>query len=587
MIGSNVGPLGMTNHDCWLARKRRDPVLIKTHCSQFEGFGMINSLRMLAFMVLTLAAPAAGLATRHERVIDTWQPLNFNVALTLNEGLTEITKARTEIGIKVLKEGLTMVDLDFGEMSVDSVTIGGKAVAFVKAPGLLNIRLPQAEQRGTTFVLAVEYHGRPKDGLILSPDKDGKPSATGDNWPDRVHHWIPCLDHPSAKASVTFTVTVPAKELVVANGKLESVTEDSQTTRTWTYTEQIPIPAYCMIIAVGEYARFESTTPTVTPLSYYVPQSDARFAMQGFAPAAPSLKFFSETVAPYPYEKLALIVGATRFGGMENSSAIVFASTLLDPRAGPPRMSRAFNVNEGLEQVIAHEIAHQWFGDSVTESTWADLWLSEGFATYFAGLFVQKYDGEDAFRDYMKRAADNYLTYEKQIRTPIHDTETEDLMKLLNSNNYQKGAWVLHMLRTELGDEAFFSGLRNYYAANKDSIADSNDLRKALEKASGKDLKEFFASWIYGTGHPQYELSWQWLSKAKKVRLTLRQLQPEPSFPNRVPVTIREGLTARWILLQPNNKLTVQEFKLKEAPGSIHVDPDNTILKEVVLKPAG
>jgi aminopeptidase N len=222
----------------------------------------------------------------------------------------------------------------------------------------------------------------------------------------------------------------------------------------------------------------------------------------------------------------------------------------------------------------------------VTESSWADLWLSEGFATYFAGLFVQKYDGEDAFQGYMKRAADTYFSYEKKTRTPIHDTETEDLMALLNANNYQKGAWVLHMLRTELGDEAFFAGLRSYYAANKNSIATSNDLRTALEKASKRDLKDFFASWVYGTGHPQYELSWQWLAKAKRVRLTLRQLQPEASFPNHVGITLAMGLSNTWIVLQPKNKLTVQEFTLKQPPDSIQVDPHNTILKEVVVKSA-
>ena len=110
--------------------------------------------------------------------------------------------------------------------------------------------------------------------MILTNDKDGKPSATGDNWPDRVHHWIPCLDHPSAKATVTFTVTAPAKDLVVANGKLDQVKDDSPLTRTWTYTEGVPIPAYCMVIAVGEYAKSEPATTAVTPLTYYVPQSD-------------------------------------------------------------------------------------------------------------------------------------------------------------------------------------------------------------------------------------------------------------------------------------------------------------------------
>src|SRR5215213_586848 len=166
--------------------------------------------------------------------------------------------------------------------------------------------------------------------------------------------------------------------------------------------------------------------------------------MKGFSPTIPSLEFFTETVAPYPYEKLAMIVGATRFGGMENSSAIVFTSTLFS-RNSPVGMSKTYGVPSNNVTLIAHEIAHQWFGDSVTESTWSDLWLSEGFATYFAGLFVQRFEGEEAFQKYMEKAARNVFEYEKKSRTPIFDRDTENLMELLNENNYQKGAWVLHM----------------------------------------------------------------------------------------------------------------------------------------------
>src|SRR3989441_9166047 len=145
-----------------------------------------------------------------------------------------------------------------------------------------------------------------------------------------------------------------------------------------------------------------------------------------FRSASSAVSFFSQTIAHYPYEKLALIIGATQFGGMENSSAIVFPSNLFITR-GNDKMSARFGIPTRIEEVVAHEIAHQWFGDSVTESTWSDLWLSEGFATYFAGLFLEKYEGEDAFRAYLRNAAERYFAYEKQRRSPIHDTETEDL----------------------------------------------------------------------------------------------------------------------------------------------------------------
>src|SRR6185295_7874475 len=344
--------------------------------------------RLLALLSLCFVAPS--FAARTERLIDDWKPTHYKVALTFNEKLTEITSARAEITILCLKDSLSQIDLDFGKLPLDAVTVNNRSTPYQRSAGLITIKLSQRMRQGTILLVAVSYHGKPKDGLVLTLDKAGKPSAVGDNWPDRSHHWFPCLDHPSAKATVTFSITAPTNDLVVANGKLDRVENSSSTTRTWTYTESVPIPPYCMIIAVGDFALVEPPAET-TLLTYYVPQPDRAYALQGFSPANPSLKFFSQTIAPYPYEKLAMIIGATRFGGMENSSAIVFSSTLFNARAEP--LSNVFKIREGLRDVIAHEIAHQWFGDSVTEATWSDLWLSEGFADYFAGLFIQHYEG--------------------------------------------------------------------------------------------------------------------------------------------------------------------------------------------------
>ncbi|MEO7971247.1 MAG: M1 family metallopeptidase [bacterium] len=533
-------------------------------------------------VILTLSIVLVSLssvnAARHERLIDSWKPINYDVTLAFNDQLNEITSARVALTVQAIKE-LSVIDLDFGDLTVDSVTVDGTATPFSRAPGLLNITVRQSLARGARAVVVVSYHGTPKDGLVLSNDKAGKPSAIGDNWPDRVHHWIPCFDHPSAKATVKFTVTAPARDLVVANGKLEKVEDSSSAYRTWTYTEAAPIPPYCMIVAVGEFAQINMADAPITPLSYYVPQPDKIYAVYGFTAANPSLKYFSETIAPYPYEKLALIVGATQFGAMENSSAIVFSRGLLDSRATEPR-SAFFKVRVGLIDLVAHEIAHQWFGDSVTESTWADLWLSEGFATYFAGLVIEHYEGEMRFRDYLQQAANRYFDFERKNRIPIHDTETADLFKLLNPNNYQKGAWVLHMLRKELGDEIFFRGIRHYYEAHLGALASSEDLRVSLEKASGKSLQEFFARWVYGAGHPRYELSWHWDVKRRRLQLTLDQTQPEAAFPNSVQVQIGDGKNQRVMVIEPKSKHAVAEIKLDFAPNSLVVDPENAILDE-------
>lgn len=548
--------------------------------------------RLISVAFILLLSACGVSAQRRERVVDTWRPLHYDVNLTFDDQLSQLASARTDIKVEVLAPSIDKVDLDFGEMPVDSVLVAGTAAKFERTAERLNVLLPAAAARGNKLDITVNYHGRPKYGLVFDKDADGKPSATGDNWPDRVHYWIPSLDHPSAKATVSFNIAAPQRFEVIANGEFIRLIGNAAVSH-WTFNEAKAIPPYCMIVAVNEGAIINSPDKEVTNLLYNVPHRDAEYAPKGFSPAAPALAFYSQTVAPYPYEKLALIVGATQFGGMENSSAIVFPSNVFGQRsteagATPGRstaISRRFGIPTRIESVVAHEIAHQWFGDSVTESTWADLWLSEGFATYFAGLFIEKYDGEDAFRDYMRDAAKRYFNFEKQASFPIHDTETPKLMSLLNPNNYEKGAWVLHMLRSQLGDKAFFEGLRDYYNSHKEANASTEDLRSALEKSSGKDLKGFFARWVYGSGHPIYRVERVALGAGgnSMSAITLRQVQPGEAFldPVTLEITTADGRKLRQTIT-PKSKSESAQIGVNLAVKDIQIDPDDNLLKEVV-----
>lgn len=544
--------------------------------------------RLAAVALLILLAVSAVSAQRRERTVDSWRPVHFDVDLTFGEQMTQIAAARTRITVEVLATTLDKVDFDFGDMVVDSVLLADKPTKFERTSETLNVILPAVARRGNKLDITVNYHGQPKDGLIFAKDRDGNPSATGDNWPNRVHHWIPSLDHPSAKATVTFTIAAPQRYQVVANGKFISLTGNAAVSH-WKFDEAKAIPAYCMVVAVNQGALINSPFKAV-PLIYNVPQRDREYAPKGFAPAAPALAYFSQTIAPYPYEKLALIIGATRFGGMENSSAIVFANNLFDPRqtdlnapAGSSNsISAHFGIPTPIESVVAHEIAHQWFGDSVTESTWADLWLSEGFATYFAGLFIQKHDGEEAFRQYMRDAAQRYFNFEKRARRPIHDTETTDLMALLNPNNYEKGAWVLHMLRNQLGDEAFFKGLRDYYNVHKEANATTEDLRAALEQSSGKNLKDFFARWIYGSGHPQYQVLSSVNDSQTSLMVTVNQLQEGEPFLDPLPIELTIDNKKVPSVIYPTGKTASLTISLKGKLTATAFDPNETLLKEVV-----
>jgi aminopeptidase N len=154
---------------------------------------------------------------------------------------------------------------------------------------------------------------------------------------------------------------------------------------------------------------------------------------------------------------------------------------------------------------------------------------------------------------------------------------------LLNANNYQKGAWVLHMLRSSLGDEAFFRGIRSYYQAHANRTATTEDLRAALEKTSGRNLRAFFARWIYDSGHPQYELSREW-RRNRELRLTLRQVQPGNSFMDHVPITIRTASGSRDVVLKPTSKTFVQTVQLRDKPLGLELDPRNTLLKEASVR---
>src|SRR6266581_4727707 len=289
---------------------------------QVRRVGLLPLFLFLFFCLIPVAD-----AQRRERTVDTWKPVHYDVSISLNDQLSEISSAKTEITLQVLKPNLSKIDLDFGELPIDSVLVSGQPARFERAPDLLNVILPQATKQNDQVKISVTYHGRPKDGLIFANDRDGKPSVTGDNWPNRVHQWIPCLDHPSAKATVSFTVTAPQRDAVVANGKFINITGNAVTSH-WRYEEAKAIPPYCMVIIINEGVKVDATEQTVTPLSYHVSQRDRSYATKGFSPAAPAVAFFSETVAPYPYEKLGLIIGATKYGSMENSSAIVFTSTL-------------------------------------------------------------------------------------------------------------------------------------------------------------------------------------------------------------------------------------------------------------------
>ena len=445
---------------------------------------------------------------------------NYDIAIDVPDSGSKIhadatlTVERTEA-----RDTLT---LDLLDLRVARVAVNGRKASFRQTTDGVVIALPPARIGDTTMV-EVEYGGAVTDGLIARRDSAGRWTYFGDNWPNRARRWIPSLDHPSDKATVTWRVRVAPQQTVVANGVLVSTkpfAEGRGAPRIeWIWRESRPIPPYLMVVAAAPLSRYDlgetacglGDGQRCVPQFVYTAPEQAKTMPGPFARAGDIVAFFSRLVGAFPYEKLAHVQSSTRYGGMENASEIFYADGAF----------RRGTMNDGL---ISHETAHQWFGDAVTERQWPHVWLSEGFATYFSALWDQEARGDSAFRMRMRAIRATVLGDSVSVtRRPVIDTIETTLMQLLNRNSYEKGGFVLHMLRTQVGDSAFFRALRAYYADHRNSTALTEDLQAAMEKTSGQKLEWFFDQWLRRPGYPEIDANWRYDPGTHQAVVDVRQ----------------------------------------------------------------
>lgn len=543
-------------------------------------------------LLLALCLLAVPLGAQRRPNVDV---LDYDITLTLPDagstidGVAVITVAKLARGGPGLQADTLALDLL--DLRVKGVRVGDRDVAYTHANGVIKIPLGGS---GDKFRVAVTYSGAVKDGLIVSTDSAGRWMGFGDNWPNRARHWIPSVDHPSDKATVTWTVIAPADRKIVANGVLVEEAAVAQkddpdghagapiALRRTVWRTERPIPTYLMVIAAGplvEYSLgntacgFADGKGCVPQMVYTFPEQ--RRILPGFFAEADSVvTFFGRTFGPYPYEKLAHLQSLTRFGGMENASAIFYSD----------RAFRGAGVGYAL---LAHETAHQWFGDAVTQREWPHLWLSEGFATYLAAMYTQKSRGDSAFRAEMARIRRTVLDAPVVAQRPVIDTIETNLMSLLNANSYQKGGWVLHMLREDVGDDAFIRGVRTYQERHRHGNALTDDLRVVMESVSGKDLRPFFARWLTRPGYPELETSWKY---EESGRLSLTVVQSGKfgnfTFPLTVEFIDAAGTSHRSRLLVPPSRETTFTLSsgLRAAPARVSIDPDVALLARITEK---
>lgn len=496
--------------------------------------------------------------------------LHYHFTIELNDS-TNVIGGVAEVTILFKKSEPTFeLDLVGGAgtgMTVTSVKNTENPIKFKHQNNRLAITLSTPPKVDEKVTITINYSGSPTDGLIIGTNKFGDRTFFGDNWPNRARYWLPTIDHPYDKASCEFTVIAPSHYQAIANGRLIEKTNLTNERILTHWKETIDIPTKVMVIGVARFATTLAGVVDNIPVETWVYPQNREAGFLDYKVATKILDYFITSIGPYSYPKLANVQSKTRFGGMENASNIFYYENSVTGK------------NEH-EDLIAHEIAHQWFGDSASESDWYHVWLSEGFATYFTNLYCEHTYGAEKLQERMRTQRDEVVAYFKKNPAPVIDTTLLDMNKVLSTNSYQKGSWVLHMLRKEVGEEAFWHGIRAYYKEYQNKNATTSDFRAVMETASGKNLKVFFNQWLRTSGHPNLDASWSYDAKKKVVNVRIRQVQPNLFVtPLEVGVEMENG-TRNIQTIQLKEMDTKFSFSAEKKPISLSLDPETWLLFE-------
>jgi len=526
-------------------------------------------MRKFVFLVFIISPAISALAQKPGAAIDV---LHYEFSLSLSDADNKI-QGNAAIELAVLK-GTDSITLDLiskkanGKgMSVIGVKEKERALSFNHSDDLLTIDLPV--KKGEKKTLVIQYEGIPADGLIIANNKYKHRGFFADNWPNRARNWIPCVDHPADKATVDFKIKAPVHYQVVANGVQVEETNVDSTMRLTHYKETVPLATKIMTIGVSGFAvQYAGEVSNIPVYSWIYPEDRVK-GFYDYALAVEILPWFIKNWGPYAYKKLANVQSKTIFGGLENANTIFYSENSVT----------GTRKSEGL---LTHEIAHQWFGNMATETDWPHFWLSEGFATYMTIMYFENKYGRDTAVKMLEEDRAQVIEFAKKKFRPVVDTAVTNYMDLLNANSYQKGGWVLHMLRQHLGDSAFRRGIRSYYARYAGKNASTDDLRKVLEEVSKKDLKQFFKQWLFTAGHPKLDISWKWDEVRKQVTVVITQQQADLfRFPLELAFPTGSGIQKKTV--QVSGKQTTFTIPAAKAPGQIVADPDTKLLFEAQI----
>ena len=536
---------------------------------RFPLYPWILALPLLA------ATPDAHTAARPRAGIDIEA---YRFELTLRDdtqrisGRTTVTLRFTEDGVAELPLDLVGLRPDGMGMEVAGVTSAGRPLEYRHENDLLTVRLPRVGRAGARDSLTIDYGGIPASGLRIGPNRYGERTFFSDNWPNRARNWLPTVDHVAEKAACAFVITAPAHYQVISNGVVVEETDLAGGMRLTHWRQSVPISPWLFVVGVARFAVQNLGEFKGKPVQTWVYARDRDAGFHDFAaPTLRVLDFFDDYVGPFAYDKLANVTSPATGGGMEAATALMYNER-----------SVTGDRSVRWRNVVIHEIAHQWFGNAVTESEWDDVWLSEGFATYFTLLFREYAYGRDDFVAGLEQAAERVRAW--YAMNPgyriVHDG-LEDMARVTSVATYQKGAWVLHMLRKLVGDEAFQRGIRSYYARHLNGTASTDDFMRAMEEASGADLRAFFDQWLRHGGNPVFEGSWRYDPGAGAVRVTLRQVQETGLFRMPLEIGVYAGpdrRPAQVVVVEVDSASHEFVLPVEEEPSDVRLDPNTWAL---------
>jgi aminopeptidase N len=493
------------------------------------------------------------------------------------------------------------ITLDAAELDIEQVTMAGKKtpLAFWSEGEKLHLRLDRAHTYGDQFAVTVRYAAHPRNGLVFVHPMEGNPELPTQAWTqgqtEYHHYWFPCHDFPNDRATSALKATVPGGYFALSNGKLEGVAENPDGTKTYAWRQDFPHPAYLITLVAGEFIELPDSWREV-PVNYYVRpgREDDGHRMLDNTPRMIEL-FSTKTGVNYPWVKYAQIVPEMFLGAMENTSATTHSYRLMpDERA---------SLDYSPDDVVAHELAHQWFGDLLTCRDWGHIWLNESFATFMEEVWMEHDKGVDEARTNFRRNLELYLEADKRGRRPIvYNVYRKHGGELFDRHVYEKGSLVLNLLRFTLGEDAFWRAINLYLERNRGREVITADLERAIEEATGRSMARYFEQWVYKAGHPEFSVSYSWDDAQSMAKVSVKQTQEitdlTPVFvtPVEIAFLVEEAADGRKRSQKAalrSFRVTVEEaqqtfyFPLESRPLSVRFDQGGWLPKTLDFKRPG